>query len=286
MADFYDQQRLASQQAAQASKLAAQNNLFNASEAQKQRQFEQALFNAGNEFNAAEAAKNRNWQEAMSNSAHQREIADLQAAGLNPILSATGGNGAAVTSGATAASLGAPSGAHATADTSANAAIAQIYGSLMSYMSNTDAMKTSAESAQRIAEVQAATQRYVADMSSEASRYASSASMYNAALNAATNKAINAAQLANQQKLAEYDFEKQMQYRKYERETQQKYLETQLYNLEYMAQNYPSNMYQAAAAAGHVYNKASEVGNAKLKNVGLQLLNHITNGLDKKWKNR
>lgn len=64
-----------------------------------------ALAHHNNEFNAAQAQKQQDFQKEMSSTAHQREVKDLQAAGLNPILSA-GGQGASSPAGSSAEASG------------------------------------------------------------------------------------------------------------------------------------------------------------------------------------
>lgn len=68
---------------------------YNANEAEKSRMFSEYMWDKNAAFNAEQAAIGRDWQERMDATKYQRAMADMEQAGLNPILAYGGISGGA-----------------------------------------------------------------------------------------------------------------------------------------------------------------------------------------------
>lgn len=219
--------------------------------ADKQNAWQQRQNQIAMEFNASEAAKNRDWQEMMSNTAHQREIKDLQVAGLNPVLSAMGGNGASVTSGATASGV-TSAGAKGEVDTSTNQALVSLLGTMISAQASMENQRMSALSNQMIAEKTNAVNELIARIHGDYSLAAGKQSgEYQMAFGKQQGEyGLRSTELAGKYGLSQSQvnaaasmYGANMNYR-----TQTELQAAQAAQQVLMAQNYPTNYVQAAAA--------------------------------------
>lgn len=198
----------------------AQNNSWSASQAQRQMDFQAQQALDAMRWNHDEAELSRLWTERMSDTAHQREVKDLQAAGLNPVLSVMGGNGAPVTSGVVASGYAPGQGAMGQTDTSLSGALVNLLGSVMQSQTSLANAALSARTQESVADkytsmselvanIQRETSLSVANINSMASGYAArthaDASKVAAAITAAAHRYGYDVMSASNERIAEFN---------------------------------------------------------------------------------
>lgn len=133
------------------------------------------------DFSATEAQKTRDWEKLLSDTAHQREVRDLIAAGLNPVLSAN--QGASTPSVASAQGV-TSSGAKGSVDTGTLDVLSSVFSQMMNYemqMKSIDVQNRQIDAQLAMNEMSNTTNKLMSDNQV-------AASMYNAGLTSSAQR--------------------------------------------------------------------------------------------------
>lgn len=138
------------------------NSALSQSYAQEMMDYQTASDKYAMNWSAEQSALSREWQENLANTSHQREVLDLVAAGLNPVLSAN--NGAATPTGATGQAY-TSSGAMGSVDTSS----AQLLSTMINSASQLEMQKLSLQGQLNMQAAQIASNERINHVNADAS---------------------------------------------------------------------------------------------------------------------